>query len=111
MRVGESLTALTRAAETYRPNDRFDTADAIRDVGTGEAVTSMLEEKGVPGIVERTLIRPPSSKLGPIDDATRRQVMASSPVAGKYDNVIDRNSAYEILSSRAAEAAAEAEDE
>lgn len=101
--------ALTRAAETYRPNTRFDTADAIRDVGTGEAVTSMLEDKGVPGIVERTLIRPPSSKLGPIDDTTRKQVMAQSPVAGKYDTAIDRKSAYEILSARADAAAAEAE--
>ncbi|SLN12549.1 AAA-like domain protein [Roseovarius litorisediminis] len=101
--------ALTRAAETYRPNPRFDTVDAIRDVGVGEAVTSMLENKGVPGIVERTLIRPPSSKLGPIDDATRRQVMAGSPVAGKYEALLDRKSAYEILADRAATAAKEAE--
>ena len=101
--------ALKRAAETYRPNPRFDTADAIRDVGVGEAVTSMLEDKGVPGIVERTLIRPPSSKLGPIDDATRRTVMAASPVAGKYDTVLDRESAHEILARRAAEAAQKAE--
>jgi hypothetical protein len=102
--------ALQRAAETYRPNPRFDTADAIRDVGVGEAVTSMLEDKGVPGIVERTLIRPPSSKLDPIDDATRRSVMAASPVAGKYDTALDRESAHEILARRAAEAAAQAED-
>jgi hypothetical protein len=101
--------ALSRAAETYRPNDRFSTVDAIRDVGVGEAVTSMLEDKGVPGIVERTLIRPPSSKLGPIDSAARTAVMQRSPVAGKYDTLIDRHSAYEILTARASEAARDAE--
>ncbi|MHA7851091.1 helicase HerA-like domain-containing protein [Roseovarius sp.] len=97
--------ALMRAAETYRPNPRFDTADAIRDVGTGEAVTSMLEAKGAPGVVERTLIRPPSSKLGPVDAITRAGVIATSPLAGKYETVIDRRSAHEILAERAAEAA------
>ena len=102
--------ALSRAAETYRPNPRFDTADAIRDVGVGEAVTSMLQKKGVPGIVERTLVRPPSSKLGPIDAGLRAQVMAASPMAGKYDATVDRKSAYEILAARADEAAKEAEE-
>ena len=101
--------ALKRAAETYRPNPRFETVDAIRDVGVGEAVTSLLEDKGVPGVVERTLIRPPSSKLGPIDEPTRQQVMSTSPVAGKYETLLDRDSAYEILARRAAEAAAQAE--
>lgn len=101
--------ALERAAETYRPNPRFDTVDAIRDVGVGEAVTSMLEDKGVPGIVERTLIRPPSSKLGPIDAAGRKEVLATSPVAGKYEAVMDRQSAFELLKARAEQAAAEAE--
>ncbi|MCZ0811050.1 MAG: helicase HerA-like domain-containing protein [Pseudomonadota bacterium] len=101
--------ALKRAAETYRPNPRFDTADAIRDVGTGEAVTSMLEAKGAPGIVERTMIRPPSSRLGPIDDEKRRAVMANSPMAGKYDTLMDRDSAHEMLARRADEAAREAE--
>ncbi len=101
--------ALKRAAETYRPNPRFDTADAIRDVGVGEAVTSLLEAKGAPGVVERTLIRPPSSQLGPIDPDTRRAVIAASPVAGKYETVLDRESAYEILAARAKQAAAEAE--
>ena len=102
--------ALERAAETYRPNARFDTVDAIRDVGTGEAVTSMLQDKGVPGIVERTLIRPPSSKLGPIDKAARKALMATSPVAGKYEAALDRKSAYEILAGRAEVAAQEAEE-
>lgn len=101
--------ALDRAAETYRPNPRFDTADAIRDVGTGEAVTSMLEDKGAPGIVERTLIRPPSSKLGPIDAQARASLMSASPVANKYDTPLDRKSAFEMLAARADQAAQEAE--
>ncbi|WP_113912809.1 helicase HerA-like domain-containing protein [Roseovarius dicentrarchi] len=100
--------ALSRAAETYRPNARFSTVDAIRDVGVGEAVTSMLQDKGVPGIVERTLIRPPSSRLGPIDDAGRHAAMQASPVAGKYETLIDRKSAYEILKARAESAAQDA---
>ena len=97
--------ALSHAAETYRPNERFSTVDAIRDVGVGEAVTSMLEDKGVPGVVERTLIRPPSSKLGSIDAATHRAAMLASPVAGKYETRIDRKSAYEMLKERADQAA------
>jgi uncharacterized protein len=100
---------LRRAAETYRANPRFDTETAIREVGTGEAVTSFLEAKGAPGVVERTLVRPPSSRLGPILPEERRDVVLSSPVAGKYDSVRDRESAYEILKARAEAAAAEAE--
>ncbi|MFU8777727.1 MAG: helicase HerA-like domain-containing protein, partial [Roseovarius sp.] len=102
--------ALSRAAETYRPNPRFDTVEAIRDVGVGEAVTSMLQNKGVPGVVERTLIRPPATQLGPCDAATRRAVIAASPVAGKYEAAFDRHSAHEILAARAAAAAQEAQE-
>ncbi len=104
---------LKQAAETYRPNPEFDTAEAIREVGTGEAVTSMLIDKGVPGVVERTLIRPPSSQLGPITSAERAAVMAASPMSGKYDARLDRDSAAEMLAKRAgaaAEAAEKAED-
>jgi len=101
--------ALKRASQTYRPNPRFDIADAIRDVGVGEAVTSFLEGKGVPGVAERTLIRPPSSQMGPVDAATRARLMASSPVAGKYDRAINRDSAHEMLARRAELAAVEAE--
>jgi len=97
--------ALERAAETYRPNPRFSTVDAIRDVGVGEAVTSMLAEKGVPGVVERTLVRPPASKLGPATAQERAAAMAASPVRGKYDTPVDRHSAHEILAARAAQAA------
>ena len=106
--------ALRQASETYRPNPRFETEAAIREVGVGEAVTSMLEKKGNPGIVERTLIRPPSSWLGPITGAERAALMAASPVAGKYERVFDRHSAFEMLrekAERAAEEAARAEEE
>jgi uncharacterized protein len=100
---------LAKAAETYRPNPRFKIDEAIRDVGTGEAVTSLLEAKGVPGIAERTLVRPPSSQLGPLDPGVRATVTAASPVAGKYETVLDRESAYEKLRARSDAAAREAE--
>jgi DNA helicase HerA-like ATPase len=99
---------LAKAAETYRPNPRFQIDEAIRDVGTGEAVTSLLEAKGVPGIAERTLVRPPSSQLGPLDPAARAAVMAGSPVKGKYDQVLDRESAFEKLRAKADAAAKDA---
>ena len=101
---------LRQAAETYRDNPRFSTEEAIREVGVGEAVTSMLEAKGAPGVVERTLIRPPSSQLGPISPAERGGVMGASPVAGKYETAIDRESAFEVLTARAEKAAQEAEE-
>ncbi len=102
--------ALRLAAETYRANPRFDTETAIREVGVGEAVTSMLQKKGIPGVVERTLIRPPSSQLGPITPAERAEVIAASPIAGKYEALKDRESAFELLKARAAKAAAAAEE-
>ncbi|GHG81353.1 hypothetical protein GCM10010961_05330 [Pseudodonghicola xiamenensis] len=99
---------LKAAAETYRDNPRFSTEEAIRDVGTGEAVTSMLGPKGAPGVVERTLIRPPATQLGPITETERRALIAASDLAGKYDTAVDRRSAYEILKQRAETAATEA---
>ncbi|NNF72769.1 MAG: DUF853 family protein [Rhodobacteraceae bacterium] len=102
--------ALRMAAETYRENPRFSTEEAIQQVGVGEAVTSMLVAKGAPGVVERTLIRPPSSQLGPITETERRDVVNASPVAGKYEAVKDRESAYEVLAARAEAAAREAEE-
>ncbi|MCW1917760.1 DUF853 domain-containing protein [Rhodobacter sp. KR11] len=92
---------LEKASETYRPNPRFDTATAIREVGTGEAVTSFLEDKGIPGVVERTLIRPPQSQLGPISPEARAAVIAGSALAAKYARAVDRESAYELLQARA----------
>ncbi|QXT38266.1 helicase HerA-like domain-containing protein [Gymnodinialimonas ceratoperidinii] len=102
--------ALQQAAQNYRDNPDFDIEDAIREVGVGEAVTSLLERKGIPGVAQRTLIRPPSSQLGPITKATRAALIGQSPIAGKYETIEDRESAYEILQKRAAEAAREAEE-
>lgn len=99
---------LKLAAQTYRENPRFSTEEAIKEVGTGEAVTSFLLDKGIPGVVERTLIRPPSSQLGPIDPGTRAMLVAGSPIAGKYEAEIDRDSAFEKLKARAEAAAKEA---
>jgi DNA helicase HerA-like ATPase len=101
---------LRQAAENYRDNPAFSIEDAIREVGVGEAVTSMLERKGIPGVAERTLIRPPSSQLGPIDDATRKAVLNGSPLAGKYETPVDRESAFEVLRARSEAAARAAED-
>ena len=101
---------LRQAAETYRDNPRFSTEDAIREVGVGEAVTSFLEAKGMPSMVERTLIRPPSSQLGPITAEERAAVVSASPIAGKYETLIDRDSAFERLAERAKAAAKAAEE-
>lgn len=117
-RVQHALRAFTAkdrqelklAAQTYRDNPLFDTAEAIQQVGTGEAVTSMLDRKGIPLIVERTLIRPPASQLGPITAAERQTLMDASPMAGKYDQAVDRESASEMLAKRAESAAKEAAD-
>lgn len=101
--------AVRVAAQTFRPNPAFEAEDVIKELGVGEALTSMLDAKGVPGIVERTLIRPPSSRLGPATDAERREVIGKSPVAGQYDEAVDRESAHEILTERAKQAADAAE--
>jgi len=80
-------------------------------VGVGEALVSTLEGKGVPSVVERTLIRPPSSQIGPITAAERKAVLANSPIAGLYEAAVDRESAFEVLRGRAEKAAKEAEAE
>ncbi len=97
--------AVRTAADTFRPNPDFDCAEAITKLGTGEALISTLEEKGVPSIVQRTLVRPPASRLGPITDAERAKIIAESPVSGQYDKTVDRESAFETLQKRAAEKA------
>ncbi|WP_421852597.1 helicase HerA-like domain-containing protein [Oricola sp.] len=101
--------AVKVAAETFRPNLDFDAYETITTLGVGEALVSTLEDKGIPGVVQRTLIRPPSSRLGPLEDGERKDVMKHSPVAGQYDETIDRVSAFEMLEKRAKEAA-EAEE-
>ncbi|HUH49397.1 MAG TPA: DUF853 domain-containing protein [Mycoplana sp.] len=93
--------AVKTAADTFRPNPDFDCATVITQLGTGEALVSTLEGKGAPSMVERTLIRPPSSRVGPLTDAERANVMKVSPVTGLYDEDFDRESAYEILAARA----------
>ncbi|MBZ9674782.1 helicase HerA-like C-terminal domain-containing protein [Mesorhizobium sp. ES1-1] len=96
--------AVKTAAETFRPNPDFDCMTAITQLGTGEALVSTLEAKGIPSMVQRTLIRPPSSRLGPITPAERLQLIQESPVAGQYEQTIDRESAFEMLQKKAREA-------
>ncbi|MDA7947668.1 MAG: DUF853 domain-containing protein [Hyphomicrobiaceae bacterium] len=93
--------AVKSAAETFRPNPDFKTADVIMELGVGEALVSTLEKKGHPSVVQRTLIRPPSSRLGPLTKEERRDVIKESPVFGVYDESVDRDSAYETLQKRA----------
>ena len=97
------------AASSFRENPNLDTEEVITDLGIGEALVSLLDAKGVPGIVGRTLIRPPASRLGPATKAERKAVMADSPVIGVYDETIDRESAYEILEKKTEAMAKEAE--
>lgn len=91
------IAAVKAAASTFRANPDFDTMKAISDLGTGEALVSTLEDKGVPSIVERTTIRPPSSQIGPITTEERQNLIKTSPVSGRYDETVDRQSAYEML--------------
>ncbi|MHB1452372.1 MAG: helicase HerA-like domain-containing protein [Saccharofermentanales bacterium] len=88
------------AAQTFRPNPGFDTEKAITELATGEALVSCLDADGRPGIVERGFIVTPQSMFGTIDDAARRQIIADSPMSGKYDREIDRESAYELLQAK-----------
>lgn len=108
-RVQHALRAFTpreqrvvkAAADTFRPNPAFKTLDVITELGIGEALVSTLGAKGAPGIVERTLIRPPASRMGTITTAERNAILTASAVGEKYDVTIDRESAYEILKARA----------
>jgi uncharacterized protein len=98
--------AVKAAAETFRPNPELDAFEVITQLGVGEALVSTLEKKGVPSIVQRTLIRPPSSRLGPLEDNERAEHIKTSPILGQYDETVDRESAYEILKKRGEDAAA-----
>ncbi len=95
--------AVRSAAETLRPNPKLKAEQVITELGVGEALVSFLDEKGRPSIVERAFVVPPASRLGPINDAERREVIASSTVYGHYEKAVDRESANEILSRRAQE--------
>lgn len=92
--------AVKTAAQTFRPNPALDTVQVITELGVGEALVSMLDDQGVPSMVERTLIAPPRSHIGPVDEAAQAALKASSPLAGKYDQVMDRDSAHEKLQAR-----------
>lgn len=95
--------AVKTAADTFRPNPEFDAFEVITNLGVGEALVSTLMKKGVPSIVERTLVRPPSSRMAPISPQERKKIMQGSPVLGQYDERVDRESAYEVLKKRAAD--------
>jgi len=101
--------AVRVAAQTFRQNPAFDTETAITELGVGEALVSTLEGRGAPSMVERTLIAPPAGQVGPIDPASRQQIVQASPMRAKYDQALDPESAYEMLAKRAQAAGAEAQ--
>jgi DNA helicase HerA-like ATPase len=100
--------AIRAAAETFRINPRLDVATAITELKVGEALVSVLQEDGSPTPVERTLIKPPRSRLGPLTERERAIIQSTSPFDGKYDETIDRESAEEILKARGEESVAAA---
>ena len=102
--------AVKTAAETFRANPEFKTADAIMELGTGEALVSFLDEKGAPSMVERAKILFPLSQIGAVTEGQRGQIINQSRLYGKYDKVVDRESAFEVLMAEA-EAAIQAEQE
>ena len=116
-RVQHALRAFTpkdkktvrAVGDNFRANPKFNAASVIQELGVGEALVSTLEAKGRPSIVERTLIRPPSSRMGPAKSSERKRVIADSDLGDVYDDTVDRKSAYEILQKRAEETAEEAE--
>ncbi len=101
--------AVKTAAETLRQNPAIDTEQAIMELGVGEALVSCLDRRGSPTVVERAWIRPPASRIGPATDDERRAVVDASLIAGHYEKAVDRESAYESLTARAADRAERAE--
>ena len=100
--------AVSVAAKSFRENPNLDTVKTITELGVGEVLISCLDEKGVPCVVERAFVVPPVSKLGPITADERAQLISTSLVAGQYEQAVDRESAFEILSAKAQERAAAA---
>jgi DNA helicase HerA-like ATPase len=92
--------AVKAAADTFRPNPKLNTSQVIMELGKGEALCSFLEGNGTPSMVQRTMIRPPAARIGPVTPEERKAVISGSPVKGKYDNAVDSESAYEILLKR-----------
>ena len=99
--------ALKAVADGFRSNPAFDTREVLTQLAVGEALVSVLDEKGRPTVVERTLMAPPRSRIGVLSEGERAGLFQASPLAGRYERGIDRESAYEILAQRAAQAAAE----
>jgi uncharacterized protein len=95
--------AVKAAAETFRTNPKLDVAKAITELEVGEALVSFLDEKGMPGVVQRALVCPPHSQIGPITQEQRKQWIQNSVVAGVYENAVDRESAYEKLKARSSQ--------
>jgi DNA helicase HerA-like ATPase len=102
--------AVRAAAETFRVNPAFNAAEAIKELGVGEALVSTLGGKGIPGVVDRVLIRPPASRLGPATAAERNAVIEASIFSKRYDQSVDRRSAYEMLNERAEKTARQEAD-
>ncbi len=100
--------AVRTAAQTFRPNPAIDTEAAITELGVGEALVSVLDDKGQPTPVERVLICPPQSRIGALNETERSEVLARSPLKGRYDTVLDRESAFELLAKRVETSAREA---
>ena len=98
--------AVRAAAETFRQNPDLDTATVITELGKGEALVSFLEGNGTPSMVMRCMICPPSARVGPVTPAERQAIIAKSPVKGKYETTIDRESAFELLQARTQDTAA-----
>ncbi|MFK0088279.1 helicase HerA-like domain-containing protein [Pseudomonas sp. NPDC090755] len=92
--------SLKAVADGFRPNPDFDTLSVLTELGIGEALVGILQEKGTPGMVQRVLIAPPQSRIGPLSEAERAALIAASPLAGRYDKAVDRESAYEMLNAR-----------
>lgn len=101
--------AVKVAAQTMRANPAFDTATVIQELGTGEALISFLDEKGSPSVVERASVIAPFSRMGPVSDDERNGLINHSPLSGKYEEAVDRESAFEMLSKGTAAAAEKAD--
>ncbi|PAU52917.1 ATP-binding protein [Pseudomonas sp. PIC25] len=96
--------SLRAVAEGFRPNPAFDALSVLTELGIGEALVGTLEEKGTPAMVQRVAIAPPQSRIGPLNEAERAALIRQSPLGGRYDKPVDRESAYEMLTARAAKA-------
>jgi hypothetical protein len=92
--------SLKAVADGFRPNPAFSALQVLTDLGIGEALVGTLQEKGTPEMVQRVLVAPPQSRIGPLSEAERAALIANSPLVGRYDKPIDRESAYEVLVGR-----------